>query len=384
MTISVTRSVSLALIFGHIAGMIDLAALPVWIGTLVSGYGFTNTEAGGLATSFLICVVLASIVLAGQFHRLPGHVIAPAGYLASAAIFFVLWRSEDSMWLFVVLHALAGLATGAAISTTHGAMGKTANPHRIFAYASAGFGVFAVLFLGGAPRIIAATEPGMLFAILGGVMAIAGIVTARFFPRSGQSSQEFELRDLGRFPKIVWLVIFGVLLMNLVQAITFSFVERIGMDSGFGLERVQGVLLALGIVNLFPALIAAALQNRLPPLAVGIGGATLQAVLSLLITSATNFPLFAVPSLFFSAVMIFSHTFLFGFLAQLDPSGRANAATPAMTMSGSAIAPLLGGILSDVLGYYTIGIFAALAACITVSLFLTAMRIAKNTSNKSE
>jgi predicted MFS family arabinose efflux permease len=118
--------------------------------------------------------------------------------------------------------------------------------------------------------------------------------------------------------------------------------------------------------------VAALFEKRLKPLDVGIAGVTLQAVLALLITWSTGFWVYAIPTVFYAALVIFSHTFLFGFLAKADPTGRAVAATPAMTMSGSAIAPLLGGFLSDAVGYRAIGLAVTLSSAIAVTLFLRA------------
>jgi predicted MFS family arabinose efflux permease len=61
-------------------------------------------------------------------------------------------------------------------------------------------------------------------------------------------------------------------------------------------------------------------------------------------------------------VVIFSHTFAFGLLARLEPTGRALSATPAMLMVGAAIGPALGGTLVKTSGYGSIGI-AAVALC---------------------
>ncbi|WP_425644223.1 MFS transporter [Agrobacterium leguminum] len=365
-----SRNATVALIFGHIAGMIDLAALPVWVGTLSVGFGLGNTQAGGLVTAFLIGVVLASLVVARVFHTLPGHLVAPVGYGCSAACLFAMSQLEPAFGTFLMLHALAGIATGAVLSTTHGTMGRTDNPLRIFALGSAGFGVFALVFLGTAPAVVAHSGPATFFVIVAAIMAIAAFVTLVFFPR--ERSAPGHAPATAPIPADVWLVIVGVMLMNFVQALTFSYVERIGMARGYAEGEVQLVLLSIGIVNMFPALVAAALQGHLPPLKVGIAGAIVQALLSILITGPDAFLLYAIPSLFLAAVMIFTHTFLFGFLAKADPSARATAATPAMTMSGSAIAPLLGGLLSDMIGYEAIGFTAALAACVTVTLFARA------------
>ena len=83
--------------------------------------------------------------------------------------------------------------------------------------------------------------------------------------------------------------------------------------------------------------LAALLQKRLPPLGVGLAGPVLQTVLAMCITHATVFPVYAAPAMAYVSVVIFTHTFLFGFLSKVDRTGRAVAATPAMMMSGSAL-----------------------------------------------
>ena len=55
MTIAVdSRRGRIALMVAHCAGMVDLVALPVWVGTLIAHYGFDPQQAGGLATLFLV------------------------------------------------------------------------------------------------------------------------------------------------------------------------------------------------------------------------------------------------------------------------------------------------------------------------------------------
>ena len=61
----------LVLMLGHIAGMIDLVALPVWVGTtLIGQYHFSAALAGAMVTAYLIAVVAGSLVFAPRFHRL--------------------------------------------------------------------------------------------------------------------------------------------------------------------------------------------------------------------------------------------------------------------------------------------------------------------------
>lgn len=364
-----SRRGSGALMVAHCAGMVDLVALPVWIGTLVSRYGLDPQQAGGLATLFLLGAVLASAVLGPRFGRLPGRAVATVAFGIAAAAFFAV-STTAHFGTMAVLHALAGLSIGAALSVTHGTIARSARPHRLFALAGTALGVFAVLFLGATPPIVAAAGGPVLFRIFGGIMVVAALVMLLAFPaveadRSGQGSASAS----ARIPKVVWFGVVGMGGMTVVQAMTFSFLERVGSDRGFGMEAITGVLIALGLVNLFPAPLAALFEKRLPARKVMLAGPVLQALLVVVIMNATAFAPYAAAASVFAAVIIFTHTFAFGLLARLDSSGRALAIMPSTLMLGSAIGPILGGTLVKYAGYGSLGLAALAIAAATVACF---------------
>eukprot|EP01035_Chromulina_nebulosa_P006115 gene6115-8285_t len=80
----------IVLMVAHCAGMVDLVALPVWVGTLISRYGLDPQQAGGLATLFLAGAVASSAFFAPRFHRIRGRLAAPLGYALAAAAFLAL------------------------------------------------------------------------------------------------------------------------------------------------------------------------------------------------------------------------------------------------------------------------------------------------------
>ncbi|MEJ8850106.1 hypothetical protein [Variovorax rhizosphaerae] len=165
----------------------------------------------------------------------------------------------------------------------------------------------------------------------------------------------------------------GIGLMNVVQAMVFSFLERMGADRGFSPFNLQLVLIAVGIVNLAPGAVAALLQQKLNARSVVLGGAVSQAALAVGLVSSTTFPVYAAAGAFFVSAVIFTHIFTFGVLAKLDPSGRAVSATPAMLMIGSAIGPVLGGTFVKFFGYGAIG-WAAVAIDAIAFCFYLSMR----------
>ena len=363
------------LMLSHVAGMVDMVALPLWVGTLVQHYKFDPQQAGGLVTLFLIAVALSSVTLAPRFDRMPRRWMATIGYAITGAAFLTA-SNQVAFPMLAVLHFVGGLGVGCGLSFTHGVIGRSSNPHRLFAMAQFAVGVFAVIFFGGAPKLIVANGGQVLFLVFAALMIIAVIATGLSFPVGEVRSAELQAHHgASKIPIAAWFAIIGVLLLTLNQALMFSFVERIGVDHNFGQERVNMVLIAVGFVNLLPAVIAAAMQKVVSARTVGMVAPILQATLALTITQAQGFELYAAAAGVYVFVMIFSHVFLFGLIAKLDPSGRAVASTPAMVMAGSAIGPFLGGTLVVGFGYTAIG-YAIVAIGLMALLCVSRIKVA--------
>ena len=365
----------IALMAAHCAGMVDIVALPVWVGTLIARYGFDPQQAGALATLFLAGGVVASLILAPRFNRLRGRWMVPIAYAISGAAFLACMRSSQFETL-ALLHALGGLATGAGLSITHGTVALTRNPHRMFGFMQVAVGVFGVAYMAAAPQIIAAVGGAGLFAIFGGIMLVACVITAVAFPNVQPTRSHTAVHDPrpAALPKAAWCAMAGIGLMNVTQAMVFSFLERMGADRGFTPSNLQLVLIAVGIVNLAPGAVAALLQHKLDARKVVLGGAVVQAALAVALVSSTTFPAYAAAGAFFVSAVIFTHIFTFGVLAKLDPSGRAVSATPAMLMIGSAIGPVLGGTLVKFFGYGAIGWAAVAIDAIAFCFYLQLRR----------
>lgn len=356
----------IALMVANCAGMVDLVALPIWVGTLMSHYRFDPQQAGGLATLFLIGAVLASSLLAPRFGRLPWRAVASLGFAVAALAFLGAAQLQGYAGM-ALLHGLAGLATGAALSVTHGAIARSARPHRLYALAGTALGIFAITFYAAVPPLLAQAGGQALFAVFAGVIGLAAVVALLCFPQADDAPVQ-----VGRpapMAREVWFGVIGVGCMGLVQAMTFAFLERVGNERGFGLEALTSVLVALGIVNLFPAPLAALLEKHLPARSVMLAGPALQALLAAAIMLSGAFGPYAVAASVFAAVMIFTHVFAFGLLARLDPTGRVLAATPAMVMTGAAIGPILGGTLVKAFGYGSLAVAAGVIAVLAIACF---------------
>lgn len=394
------RAAGVALMVAHVAGMVDLVALPVWIGTLMSHYGIDAQRAGGTVTLFLGGVVVSSAFFGPRFDRLPVRATARLAYLLACAIFVSLAFVRAPLVL-AVLHAGAGACVGCGLSLVHGSFGRSPNPHRMWAIAGLSLGIFAIVFLGGAPLVVQHFGGAALFVLFALLMGTAALAAWVAFPRlerpapsawgaSGapdapnagspvESGNRGAIAASASVPAVeagpasaaaVRFAILGVVCMSLTQSMLFSFVERIGIERGFGSERVIAVLIAIGFVNLTPAVLAALLQYRLSARAVAVAGPIAQAALAFLLTHSTGFAPYAVAASLLVFVMIFAHTFVFGLIAAADPSGRAVALTPAMLMTGSALGPLVGGTLVVHSGFESLGYAVAVIATVAALSFV--------------
>ncbi|WP_249177437.1 MULTISPECIES: MFS transporter [Burkholderia cepacia complex] len=365
----------ISLVLGHCAGMIDVVALPVWVGiVLIRHDGLDPQRAGALATAFLGAVVASSLSIAPRIDRVRGTIAVPAGFAVAAAAFFAMALTRDYATL-MALHVAGGLAVGCGLSLTHSAIGASPNPHRLIA---TGFTVLSLLslgFLGAVPHAIAAFGGQVAFVVLGAIMLTAALAALAGFPeRRAAASPDSVPRALPKLSRRVWFAMVGTGLLTVSHSMMLSFLEPIGLAHGFGTGQVMNVLLGIGLVNMLPGLLAALLERKVSSRAVMIAGPVLQAVLGFTLARSTLFDAYAFAGVIFPTVMIFTHTFIFAFLARNDPSTRAVAATPVMAMTGSAIGPILGGTVADHFGYGSIGWTIVVAAGISTLCFWQANR----------
>lgn len=358
------------LLFGHCAGMLDLVGLPVWVGAnLIGFYHFDPQKAGLLATVFLLCAVIASMVLAPRFGRISAKMVTVVGYAVAAGAFVGLATFAGNDYpTMLALHAIGGLGAGSALTKVDGTIGRSDNPHRMFAYAGVAVALFGILVLGSGPVIIAKVGGQALWLVFAGVMALASLAALLAFPPM-PAARPPAAGASGRISRHVWFGIIGMSTLCMAHSMIFPFVERMGIERGYAPALVAVVLVSIGFANLLPSPLAAVLEKRLKPERAIVGGTLLHMMLALLVTQVPRFEVYAPLVASLTAPLLFVHPFLFGLIARLDPSGRAVAATPAVLMIGSAAGPALGGALLMASGYAGLGFGVAVGGLVAALCF---------------
>jgi len=371
--IDITRSGKAALLVGHCAGMVDMVALPIWIGTLIGWYKIDPQQAGLLVSCFLAGQVISSIVLAPVFTRTPAGAVAVGGFAVAGLSFLGVSQFTDYP-IMLALHFVGGLGAGCSLSVTHGMIGRSANPHRLFATAGFALSIFGLFLLGGGTKLVAVQGGAALFLLFAAVMLVAVLAALTAFPQGGGAGARGERSGPSALPPQVWFGMAGMSVFALGQAAIFSFVQRIGMDRGYGVDTVSAALTIVGIVSLFPAPLAGWLQHRLRAELVIVAGPLLHAAIAFAVVHTEGVALYVMLISLLLTATLFIHIFLFGLLARLDPTGRAVAATPAMLMIGASVGPVLGGTVVKFAGYPALGATVACIGAGSAALFLGVRR----------
>lgn len=366
----------IGLMVAQVAGTIELAAMPLWVGMLMQAYGMDPQQAGSLVTLYVAGAVIGGFLAARAFGRLrPGRPIAAIGALVGAFVFLGVYFAEGYPVL-AVLHVVGGLFVGPVIAVTAGTVARSANPHRLFALVNVVFSLFAAMFLGVMPPVVARLGGEVLFLAIAGVLVLGAVGSMLAFPDSSPPAPApgEAAKPRTPIPSAVWVGMAGLCVMACMYSMTLSFFERVGMARNYGAALVGTVLTITAIVKLFPAAVAGLLEKRLPARGVMLVMPVVQAVTIALIFAVPNFWVYAVAGPLFIGTLLFTHIFAFGLLSRLEPTGRAMAAEPALLLVGAGLGPLIGGTLVKFHGFPALAVAAAVLAALAILCFLRVPR----------
>ena len=282
----------LVLTLCHIAGMLDLVILPLWVGGMMQDYKLDPQIAGGLVTLYLIGTLVANAALARSYGRLPDKLIAVLGFAVPALAFVLMTQlpaviPDSVVPMLAVLHFVGGLGAGAGLVVIHGMIGRSGNPHRLFAVANFGVSFFALVFFALTPNLMKTLGVNAVFLAAALVAAIACLAAIVALPKSeGVKPAAGRALAPAASTGILALCFLGVVFLQTGNAVTLSFVERVGAFRGFDKESIGIMLAGAGVVPLIAPVIAALLQNKLSPLPVAVAGLVFHGVLSAIVSTS--------------------------------------------------------------------------------------------------
>ncbi len=342
----------------------------------------SNTLAGFVASAEMASIALGSLVFAGLAPRMDARKIYAAGVSAIVALNLVSILVPGVMWLFAC-RAPAGFALGAVVATTMATAGRSDKPEMTFGVINSSVGVMGIVIAYVLPRSLRLHEylplPQIASELDGlyltyAIMSVFAFACLRTLPKLPPVVAARSETVVPPVPRSGWLALVGMGLIFFGHGTLALFLVTIGRSVPLSPEVVGYVFMAGGVFGVFAPLIAGYVGGRFAATGPIYGVLGALAVFAVLLANADTPMKFFIAGPLFATLPIAMMPIALGVLARLDQSGRLTGSHPAFVLIGGAVAPFVGGAISDIGGFAASGWFAV--GCITAGglLMLGAVR----------
>jgi MFS family permease len=358
-----TTRVVAAVVAAGTAGVLGNGVMPLLVGALVDGRGLSEAAAGTLLTIELAAAGIASLALARHLRRasrfrwgLLGALLGAIGHAASAGV-----TGYEGL---AVARALAGLGEGTCLAVSAAAIAGVRDPERLFATAALVEGLLIGLLLVVLPPVITSWGAAGAFASLA-LLSAAAIPFMRWLP-PGRLEMHDTADTRASHLLLATATLSAMFLMSITGMAIWALSERIGVRVGLDANTIGLVLGGSTIGGLLGAGAAAWLgtsRGRAGPL---LGGIAISTVSMFFIAMAALPLTYVAHQIIWGIAFLFTTPYILGVAAALDPGGRWAAAATGVSSAGTALGPLLGGLLAASAGWLA----GAVALCGAAAVLL--------------
>jgi predicted MFS family arabinose efflux permease len=356
-----------------IGSVTSILGMPIIVGALQDGWGYSAEYAGYVTSIDLAGVLAGSVVTSLMARRIDWRCYVGAA-LALCAAFNLLCAPFHSVAALCCFRFAAGFASGATYASSLTLLSRNAEPARVFSILILMQVLANAIVLALFPLLNARWGPAAIFVAVAGVLLVSLAVVPLLPRRDSAASVALPARATQRnrnfaVPLLPALCLMAVALFYVTIGSYWAYAERMGIGFGISTQKVHWLLSAGVLLSAAACLSARAVDHR-----IGQSSALLLA-LAMLATTLLIHGMVPTPTMFVVTLAVlqlcwnFIDIFQLGTLAVLDPSGRAAALVPAAQGAALAAGPAAAGfVLRLGKGYTAVlllaGFTSALAALI--------------------
>lgn len=351
-------------------GPAAIILMPMLVGGVIEGYGFSEQQAGYIAALEGMGLVVSSLLAATWVRRLSWTTALLVGFLLNAVLNVISANLSDFTPL-LILRFLAGVSAGSIFAVTVAALGDNSHPDRAFGIAQVLQGAMMFVAFAGAPYILELWTVSGLYYMLAAVSLLM-VLTLFRYPSSGAERLLEEGSDgseSNSYTGYIWL---GLVASFLYFSNIFGFwtyVERIGDAAGLSSETI-GLALGLSqfaaIVGAGAAAIASHRYGRTAPLLIAMLGQML--VLWLLLGQFSSLSFYIGVGLF-QALFVMANSYQLGVIAKIDIKGHFLVLVTGFQGLGAAVGPAVAASLINEGDYSQLNVMAGLLCIVSISIF---------------
>lgn len=351
-------------------GPAAIILMPMLVGGVIDDFGFTEQQAGYIASLEGMGLVLASLAAALWIRKVSWTIMLACAFIA-LALLNVLSAHLNEFFPLSAVRFFAGFAAGSIFAITVAALGDNRQPDQAFGIAQVVQGAMMFFAFAGAPHILARWSVSGLYYLLAAASVLMLFTLIRY-PCAGAQKNIAE-NVSGTRPAHSGLLWIGLLASFLFFCNVFGFwtyIGRVGQAAGLSLESI-GLALGLSqfaaILGAGAAAIASDRYGRAAPLVLALMGQVL--VLWLLVGQFASITFFLGAGLF-QALFMLANSYQLGVIAKMDNHGNFLVLATAFQGLGAAIGPGIAASLIDQNDYSRVNLIAAVFCLVSIVLFL--------------
>ena len=344
---------------------------------IVVSFNTSDTVAGLVASTEMGSIAAGTLLIIRLTGRLDPHRVFAIGALTIVTFNIVSIFAADVVWL-ALSRIPVGFALGAVSATVMATAGRSHKPEMTFGVIVASMSVMGIFIAFVLPRALSmhAVLPAIhAWSALDGlyiVYVLCSVCALLFIHWTPARSTKAEAGDgaseLAPLHRSGWLALFGLAFIFFGHGLLALFLVKVGRDLGLAPEVVGYVFMAASALGIALPIAVGYMGTRVPTrISISAGAAILVAAALIVANTHVSMVYFVVAPVFAVLPAAIFPIFL-GALSRLDLSGRLVAANQAFLMLGGALAPLIGGALSDYAGYPANGV--AVACFVGIGVFL--------------
>jgi predicted MFS family arabinose efflux permease len=322
--------------------------IPLQIGRVIHGYGFTESRAGTIFTLSALMFSGMTMLVAPALPKYHPKTFPLVGAVATAIGFAVIAMALTSPALVLAGLLLVGAGQGAAFGGAVALSALSAHHTASYSIGTTAATLFGALMLGVMPMLGVDSPIGDPIFLGSAVMMLLCLVLILLpeVPAHPPAATE-TTSSRGSFGWLMVVPMVSTFLLFAAGQAVWTFAEVLGIHFGYASSAISGALSASALISALAPLLVAWLSNS-GNLRMSMSIATLGTGLAALFTcvpvGASSF-LIAIGSVAVGQVAL--QILVFSVCLKADPTGRLSALSSGCMILGVSAGPMLGGILME-------------------------------------
>ena len=354
-------------------GPAAIILMPLIVGGLVDSYGFSEQQAGVIATGEGIGLVLGLLTAALWVRSVTWRLALLIGLTTYAVLNFGSPLVDGHAGI-LVLRFLSGFVGGGVFAIVVAALGDNREPDRAFGIAQAVQGLVMGALFAWAPSLMSDSGINSLFYLMA-ILALTTMIFVPQFPRRGVvDAAPVPADSAGDLPSsapiLLYLGLFGGFAYYLAVFGFWGFIERMGIRAGLEESTIGYALGISQLAAICGALLAAGAAQRFGrflPLLIALVGQLW--VLWVLVGQFSAWAFYA-GACAYQGLYVMATSYQLGVIAHLDSKGKFIVVMTALQGLGAALGPSIAAALINEGDYSSINTAAAVTLTASLGLFL--------------